>query len=284
MGKRYDSPRVTHVVVLRKGKWKTSRTAYQQTIGGRKMKLNTVYNEDCMEGMKRIPDKSVKLIVTDPPYLHVKGGMKSKVFNGKTNGTWRGDSHMVTKMSDFDKDKIFQFLDLSLQKMEKANMFIFCSKLQLVHYFEYISQHKKLKYDLLVWDKVKYSMKSTKFYTSDIEYVVRIYQAGVSLNKILVEDGSKSDINYYLKRQSFAQPKGSHGTMKPTGLIERFIRVASKEDDVVLDPFMGSGTTAIACLNTDRQYIGFELDETYHKLSLERIENHTPRTKERKEK
>lgn len=179
---------------------------------------------DCLELMKELPDKSIKLIVTDPPYLHVKGGMKSKKYN---TGTWKAESDMVTKMSDFNKDKIFQFLDLSLQKMEKANMFIFCSKLQLVHYFEYISQHKKLKYDLLVWDKVKYSMKSTKFYTSDIEYVVRIYQAGVSLNKILVEDGSKSDINHYLKRQSFAQPKGSHGTMKPTGLLERFIRVAS---------------------------------------------------------
>ncbi len=232
------------------------------------IELNRIYNEDCLEGMKRIPDKSIKLIVTDPPYLHVKGGMKSKKYN---TGTWKAESDMVTKMSDFNKDKIFQFLDLSLQKMEKANMFIFCSKLQLVHYFEYISQHKKLKYDLLVWDKVKYSMKCTKCYTNDIEYVVRIYQDGVSLNKILVEDGSKSDINHYLKRQSFAQPRGSHETMKPTGLLERFIRVASEEGDVVLDMFMGSGTTAIACLNTNRNYIGFELDKHYCEIANERI-------------
>ena len=234
----------------------------------RPIELNTIYNEDCLEGMKRIPDKSVDLIITDPPYLHVKGGMKSKKYNV---GTWNSNSYMVEQMSDFDRDKIYRFLDVSLLKMKKANMYIFCSKLQLVHYFNYISEHKKLKYDLLVWDKVKYSMKSTKFYTSDIEYVVRIYEPGVSLRKITVEDGSKSDIKHYMKRQEEPQPRGEHGTMKPVRLIERFMRVASDEKSIILDPFMGSGTTAIAAINTNRNFIGFELDETYYNLSLQRI-------------
>lgn len=239
--------------------------------GGFIIKTNQIYLGDSFELMQDIPDKSIDLIVTDPPYLHVKGGMKSAVFNGKTNGTWRSDSEMVTKMSDFNKDKIFQFLDLAMQKMEKANMYIFCSKLQLVHYFEYISQHKKLKYDLLVWDKVKFGMKSSKFYTSDIEYVVRIYQAGVSLNKVFVEDGSKSDIRYYTKRQAFEQPKGRHKTMKPVEMLKRFIMVASEEGDVVLDPFMGSGSTAVACIETNRNFVGFELVEDYYNLANERI-------------
>ena len=236
------------------------------------MNLNTIYNEDCLEGMKRIPDKSIDLIITDPPYLHVKGGMKSKKYNV---GTWNSSSYMVEQMSDFDRDKIYRFLDVSLSKMKKANMYIFCSKLQLVHYFSYISEHKKLKYDLLVWDKVKYSMKSTKFYTSDIEYVVRIYEPGVSLRKIIVEDGSKSDIKHYMKRQEEPQPRGEHGTMKPVRLIERFMRVASDEKSIVLDPFMGSGTTAIACLNTNRNFIGFELDKEYFEKANERINEHT---------
>ena len=81
-----------------------------------------------------------------------------------------------------------------------------------------------------------------------------------------------------MKRQKFQQPKGSHGTMKPTELIERFIELSSIENDLVFDPFMGSGTTAIACRNTNRNYIGFELDETYYKKSLERIKEHTTQT------
>ena len=234
------------------------------------MKDIELWQGDCLELMKDIPDKSVDLVITDPPYLHVKGGMKSKKYN---TGTWKADSDMVTGMSDFGEAEIFNFLDTVIPKMKKVNMYIFCSKLQLVYYFKYISMNKKLKYDLLVWDKVKYTMKSSKFYTSDIEYVVRIYQAGVSLRKVLTEDGTKSDINHYMKRQAHPQPRGEHGTMKPVNLIENFIRVASDEHDVVLDPFVGSGTTGVACKNLGRKFIGIELDESYFNLAKDRIDN-----------
>ena len=239
------------------------------------MELNKIYNDDCLEGMKKIEDNSVDLIITDPPYEHVKGGMKSKKYNV---GTWKSDSYMNEKMSDFKKEDIFNFLDVSITKMKKVNMYIFCSKLQLAHYFDYLNKNKKLKYDLLVWDKSsddgKYSMKSSKFFTQDIEYIIRIYESGVSLNKVWNEERTKSDSRYYMKRQKFKQPKGKHGTMKPVELIERFIELSSNENDIVLDPFMGSGTTAIACINTNRNYIGFELDEEYYNASLDRIGKH----------
>ena len=239
------------------------------------MELNKIYNEDCIEGMKKISDKSVDLIITDPPYEHVKGGMKSKKYNV---GTWKSDSYMNEKMSDFKKEDIFNFLDVSIAKMKKVNMYIFCSKLQLAHYFDYLNKNKKLKYDLLVWDKSsaddKYSMKSSKFFTQDIEYIVRIYESGVSLNKVWNEERTKADSRYYMKRQKFKQPKGKHGTMKPVESIERFIELSSNENDIILDGFMGSGTTAIACINTNRNYIGFELDEEYYETSIKRINNH----------
>src|SRR5699024_12514426 len=133
--------------------------------------------------MKRIPDKSVDLIITDPPYEHVKGGMKSKKYNV---GTWKSDSYMNAKMSDFKKEDIFNFLDVSIAKMNKVNMYIFCSKLQLAHYFDYLNINKKLTYDLLVSDKSndddKYSLKSSKFFTEHIEYIVRMYLCCVGFN------------------------------------------------------------------------------------------------------
>ena len=239
------------------------------------MELNKIYNVDCLEGMKKIEDNSVDLIITDPPYEHIKGGMKSKKYNV---GTWKSDSYMNEKMSDFKKEDIFNFLDVSITKMKKVNMYIFCSKLQLAHYFDYLNKNKKLKYDLLVWDKSsdddKYSMKSSKFFTQDIEYIIRIYESGVSLNKVWNEERTKSDSRYYMKRQKFKQPKGKHGTMKPVELIERFIELSSNENDIVLDPFMGSGTTAVACINTSRNYIGFEISEEYCELANDRIQKH----------
>ena len=65
-----------------------------------------------------------------------------------------------------------------------------------------------------------------------------------------------------------------HQNQKPIELIERCVTKHSNEGDVVFDGFMGSGTTAIACINTNRNYIGFELDEGYYKASIERIDNH----------
>jgi len=234
------------------------------------LELNKIYNMDCLEGLKQLGDNSIDLVVTDPPYLHVKGGMKSKKFN---TGTWKTESEMVTKLSDFGEKSIYEFLDVSIPKMKKINMYIFCSKLQLQYYFSYIKEHK-LKYDLLVWDKVKYAMKSTKFFTGDIEYVVRIYQSGVSLRKILIEDKSKADINYYLKRQSYEQPRGKHETGKPIDLIKKYIELSSDVGDTVCDPFIGSGTTAIACLSTNRNYIGFEIEEKHYNIANQRINNY----------
>ena len=71
-----------------------------------------LFNNDYTKIMKDLKDNSVDLIITDPPYLHVKGGMKSKKYN---TGTWKKDSEMVTKMSDFNREKIFEFLDYSLK-------------------------------------------------------------------------------------------------------------------------------------------------------------------------
>ena len=62
--------------------------------------------------------------------------------------------------------------------------------------------------------------------------------------------------------------------MKPAELIERFIELSSNENGVVLDPFIGSGTAAIACMNTNRNYIGFELDEDYYEAASKRISKH----------
>ena len=233
-----------------------------------------LWQGDCLELMKQLPDESVDLVVTDPPFEYVQGGMKSKRLN---RGTWKKQSYTNTTMSSFKHDDIFNFLDLVIPKMKKVNMFIFCSKLQLAHYFDYLNQHKKLKFDLLIWDKSsesnKYSMKSSMFFSSDIEYVVRIYQNGVHLNKIWNAEHTHADSKLYMKRQKFQQPRGIHETMKPVELLKQYIELASQENNIVLDPFMGSGSTGVACKELNRNFIGMELDEEYFKIAKERINN-----------
>ncbi len=64
-----------------------------------------------------------------------------------------------------------------------------------------------------------------------------------------------------------------HPTIKPISVTEKIIRNSSKENFTILDPFMGSGTTGVACINTNRDFIGVELDEKYYKIAEERIKN-----------
>ena len=232
------------------------------------MELNKIYNMDCIEGMREIPDKSIDLIVTDPPFLHVKGGMKSKRIN---TGLYKPESFINTKMRDFDEEQIYTLLNRCKPVFKESfNGYFFCSKLQIISYLKW-TQENKLNYDLLIWDRQRNSLISTKFYTSNIDYIIRIYGKKQALNKIVKSNG-KGDVEYYKKIQTYKQPREyGHETEKPLGLITKYILLSSNENDTILDPFMGSGTTAIACINTNRNFIGFELDKEYFDIANERI-------------
>ena len=233
---------------------------------------------DCLEVMDELIEEGVKVdcIITDPPYLHVKGGMKNK----KMKGSYSPKSFMNKKMRDFDEKQIYEFLNISKKIfINSFNGYFFCSKLQLVSYLKW-AQENKLKYDLLIWDRMKNSMISSKFYASDIDYIVRIYGKKQALNKIMGENG-KANREYYSKIQVFKKPKNfGHETEKPLELISRYIELSSNENDIILDPFMGSGTTGVACKNLNRNFIGIELDEKYFEIAKDRIENTIVENKE----
>ena len=231
-----------------------------------------LYNCDCLETIEKLIKQGVKVdvIITDPPFLHVKGGMKSKRVN---TGAYKADSYVNTKMANFDESQIYVFLNKSKKIMNGSfNGYFFCSKLQIVSYLKWC-QDNKLNYDLLVWDRLKNSMISTKFFTSNIDYVIRIFGKNRSLNKIIKENG-KGDIEYYKKIQAYKHPKEfGHETEKPIDLIKKYILLSSNENEIVFDPFMGSGTTGVACKNLNRKFIGIEMDSSYYDIAVDRINN-----------
>ena len=226
-----------------------------------------LFNRNYQEVVNELEDGSIDALISDPPYEFVLGGMKSKL----NSGTWHPESYVNTKMSNFGEEKIKEFLDLCIPKMKKVNMYLFCSKLQIRHYMVYCAEHK-LKYDVLVWDKSKrglYGIKSTKFFAQDIEYVIRIYEDGVSLRKVM--KNGKVDSSYYMKRQNYEQPHGLHESMKPVELLMKYIRLSTDEGDTVLDPFMGSGSTGEACLRLNRNFIGIENNKEYYDIAVNRL-------------
>jgi site-specific DNA-methyltransferase (adenine-specific) len=106
---------------------------------------------------------------------------------------------------------------------------------------------------------------------------------GISSSNYGDSKGTNKIINegkrYPVSIITFKKEKGLHPTQKPVALFEYLIKTYTDEGDIVLDNCMGSGTTAIACINTNRNYIGFELDKQYFDIANERIEEHTRQVK-----
>lgn len=237
----------------------------------------TLWQGDCLELMKDIPDKSIDMILCDLPY-------------GTTACKW-------DVILPFDKlweqyNRIIK--DNSAIVLFGTEPFSSCLRL---------SNIKNYKYDL-IWDKVnmytgallanKRPMrrhenisvfyKKQPIYNKQMtygqpytmtrntngvgEYATKSYKRIKTVNTgeknpctiIEIEGGNKSE-------------KGLHPTQKPVQLLEYLIKTYSNENDTILDNCMGSGSTGVACVNTNRNFIGIELDEKYFKIAEERINN-----------
>ena len=225
------------------------------------MELNVVYNEDCLEGMKQIPNKSVDLVITDPPYLIDTVG----------SGLYSQKDKQYIKELNFMKDGFSkEILDEICRVMKKINLYIFCSQKQIIPLLDYFVREKKCNWNIITWHKTNPIPACGNKYLTDTEYVLFFREKGVK-----IYGDYQTKFTYYLTPLNQKDKiKYNHPTIKPLNIIQNFIINSSKEGEIVLDPFMGSGTTAIACMNTNRNYIGFELDKGYYDIILERIKNH----------
>ena len=240
------------------------------------MELNKIYNEDCLEGMKRIPDKSVDMILCDLPY-------------GTTACKW---------------DTIIPFEPLweQYERIIKDNGAIVLFGTEPFSSFLRTSNIKRYRYDL-IWEKSRFTnflfvkkqfgkvhenisvfYKKQPTYNPQMEAGEPYKRKGTGKPKTKelminpsTDNGKVSDGLRYPKsilKFPFHNVGNVHPTQKPSDLFEYLIRTYTNEGETILDNCMGSGTTAIACINTDRNFIGFELDETYFNLANERIVNH----------
>jgi DNA modification methylase len=222
------------------------------------MELNKIYHGDSYKLIKEISDKSVDCIYTDVPYLMQSGGKGGGAFGDRVHNLIRRD--MANIIEGFD----YSILDDFIRVMKKVNIFIWCNKGQLK---EIINYFKEYSMEIIVWAKDNPTPFTNNVWLSDLEYCLYFREQGVKLN-----DG------YELKSKWYQSPINKkdkdlydHPTIKPLELVKRHILHATQENDIVLDTFLGSGTTAVACKETWRNYIGFEMDDEYFKIAQDRI-------------
>lgn len=237
--------------------------------------LDKVYNEDCLQALRRLPDNCVDLVVTDPPY-EFNSGSSGGAF-GANKRCYRaeymklGETNVRIHIGNTNR-LISDGFDMAVlseccRVLKKINAYVWCSKLQLRKLLTYFEE-KGCTTDVLVWCKTNPTPACNNSYLSDIEYCVYAREKGVKLYGTMA-----TKHRYWLTPANTADKKlYNHPTIKPLNIIQTLIINSSKPNDIVLDPFMGSGTTAVACHRTGRHFIGYEINEKYYNTACKRID------------
>ena len=226
------------------------------------MRLNYIDNIDCLEGLKEIPDKSVDLVVTDPPYFLSMGhaGSKTNAQNSEQLNSNRAFNDLAI-CTPFYKQL---FAEYARVLKDDGAFYFFTDFRGYAYYFPLLNAALPVR-NLIVWAK---KAGPGSFYSFAHEFIV------FGTRKSKMKSGVGSNVWRMAAFGSGAKKTNGekqHPTQKPWELIAKCIEDATEPGAVVLDTFMGSGTTAVACLRTGRNFIGFELDEGYHAIAQKRI-------------
>lgn len=218
----------------------------------------TLLKGDCLELMKNIPDSSVDLVFTDPPYKLASGGRRGTILPTKNTPFSESGECFQNKTPNFAEwiPELYRVLKPS------SYAFIMTNDRNLKEIWNLCEKNNFVFCEILVIRK-NTAVPSCYFYKS-CEFAL-MFRKGEY--KKLERFGTKTvfDVN---------MPRGIdklHPTEKPTGFIEKILIDTTKAGDLIIDPFMGSGSTGVACVNTNRQFIGVELDEAYFEIAKNRI-------------
>ena len=217
------------------------------------MKKFELWNGDCLELMKNIPDGSVDLVLTDPPY-----GMAFK------------SNHRKEKYNEIQNDKSLEWLERYISECcrvlkNNSAIYCFCSWHNVDVFKQAIEKKFKIK-NILIWEKNNTSMGDLKgSYAPKYEMIIFAHKGRKLLNGFRYADIIKAS----------RTGNKNHPTEKPVDLLETYIKNSSDENSVVFDGFMGSGSTGVACVNTNRRFIGIELDPGYFDIATKRISEAT---------
>ena len=235
--------------------------------------INKIYNMDCMEGMKQFPDKSIDLVVADPPYKIVQGGCSNKAVTINACGGIL-NKHNGNNIELVKKGKIFNHNEIQFNEWlpeiyrvlkDNSHCYIMIngrnlSKLQM--------EAEKVGFEfhnIIGWDKG--NATPNKWYMQRLEFILFLFK------------GEAKNINNMgtttlLQVPNIKRGTKLHPTEKPVDLMKVLIENSSNEGDLILDPFMGAGSTALACKELNRNFIGFEIDKHYHSIAEKRLLNH----------
>ncbi|MHA1647110.1 MAG: DNA-methyltransferase [Promethearchaeota archaeon] len=249
--------------------------------GNLKFKRNQILQGDCFEILADIPDQTFDLVITDPPfYILNKPNIKFK---------HRTDIVQNTKFDQFGSYQEFltfteRWVGLVERKMKlNSSIYIFFGAQNISDLLRICEKLGMTYKGIIIWHKTNPAPKIRKNgYLSSTELILFMTKGKPDFNFL----GQKAMHNFIetpicMRPERLKEKKPNkkgkfptlHPTQKPLALIEKLIQVSSNPEQIILDPFVGTGTTNVACAKLDRYCIGIERDVKYVKYALERLES-----------
>lgn len=218
------------------------------------LELNTLYNMDCMEGLKEIPDKYFDLAITDPPYF--SGPERRQYYGQKVSSIGVHRLYAKSEVWTVPDKKYFD----ELMRVSKNQIIWGCN------YFDYSFTPGRI-----VWDKCngKSSFSDCEIAYCSMHNSVRLFRymwngmlQGKSISEGWIQQGNKS-----------LNERRIHPTQKPVALYKWLLLTYAKSGDKILDTHVGSASSLIACIDMGYDFLGFEADSHYAKLARERLDD-----------
>ena len=239
------------------------------------MKLNYIHNEDCLDTLSEIPDNSINLIITSPPYNKSYWSSNQNINNG-----FKTKSRFINYDGDFnDKLKPKKYIKWQKKVIKECIRVLTDDGSIFYNHIDILKNHNTIHphfvYDfpvkqILIWNRLNTPKLDKSYFFPKNEYVFWIKKTKESKPKFYKNKCVFQKSIFTL----IADKNNKHPAPFPLELPNNFILACSDKGDIVYDPFMGSGTTAVASVINKRNYIGSEISKKYAKVANKRIEQH----------
>tara|TARA_R110002153_G_scaffold166120_1_gene318637 strand:+ start:42 stop:1280 length:1239 start_codon:yes stop_codon:yes gene_type:complete len=211
-----------------------------------------------------VGDKILDVVFTDPPYNQVTSGGEK----GNIGASLRKQSADIEHLCDFNPEEFLNTLPTAFIN-KKMNAYVFCNKDLVVDYLKF-ARDNGFSYNILFWKKPN-AIPLGGSHRPDVEYLLIFRKSGIF-------NGGIKDVSYSKCLEHSRELSKDHPTLKPIELIENQLQIASNMNGYVMDFFLGSGSTMIACEKQSRRCIGLELSEKYCDVIINRWQNYTGKT------
>ena len=265
---------------LHQKKYRLNKKTYYKKDNN--LKTGVIHNVDCLEGLRVMRDDSVDLAITSPPY-----NMNLRISNGKyisrqivkefsTKYEGYDDNMPIEEYYEFNKNVINELLRVSGLVFYNVQ-FLTGNKRALFKLIGHFSEQLK---EVIVWDKINGQPAMQQNVMNSQFEVILVFDRDNAISRMFDKKGNfdRGTLSNLWEIKRGKKITGSHGAVFPEELTDKIISNFSKENDVILDCFMGTGTTAVSSVKHNRSYIGFEISKDYIEIANKRIEEITEQT------